>query len=186
MDGQRRSTGAVSMLGVVLTTVLLVSLLMLPPPFIHNFEQYRSDVWQDVERLSGPIGMSLPPEGEPRELLTNKTDSGEHVLSTSVSPTGVEDVLYKHGWHWNPLSTKKYRTVGGERQYSVGSWVYRSGLLAERQLHCYLFPREDGGADVYCHYEYNYITHPGKHSRGVEQIDGDPNGRLPVTELPSV
>lgn len=141
-------------------------------------ETFRGLLFRKLHPLDGKVGLQIPPVGQSRDLLRDKTDSGEHVLTTEESQRAVENALFKNGWAWNPISTKKYRVVDGEKQYTVGTWVYRANRLADTQLHCYLFRNDDGTIDVYCHQEPNLVTNPTAHVHGSNQVAGDPNGRL--------
>jgi len=161
--------------------LIIVSRLgRLGPRVVRRLETVRGLVWRALHPLGGPIGRRIPPRGEPRDLVRDKTGSEEYVLTVDASLHEIETALSKRRWNWNPISTKKFRRVGGDgrTQWSVASWVYRDGPLADRQLHCYMFYNDAGGIDVFCHDEPNLISQPREHTNPIKQTPGDPDGRL--------
>lgn len=148
------------------------------PRRARKLERVRTKVWQALHPLDGSIGNKIPPADEPRDLIRDKTDSDEYVCTVSASQKVLEEVLYKRGWRWNPVSTKKYRMVDGEKQFTRGTWVYRSELFADKQLHCYFFPAGDNEFDIYAHKEDNLVSNPREHTDASNMVDGDPNGLL--------
>lgn len=89
----------------------------------------------------------------------------EFVGTADASISEVEAALWELGFERMPLSALKETPDGRIEQ---GSWAYRAGPLAERQLHVMLF-EADGGLDLYAHDEFNAF-HPRyalKHYRGV-------------------
>ncbi|MBB6647729.1 hypothetical protein [Halobellus ruber] len=84
-------------------------------------------------------------------------------------PEEVERVLWKRGFHRNPVAAVKTRKGTPE----IGSWVRRADSRARRQLHVMLFRRSDGrrGVDVYAHEEFSCLN-PAvavRHYRGIDQ-----------------
>lgn len=79
----------------------------------------------------------------------------EYAGTLEMSPEAAESLLYEHGFRRNPLAAFKSLPDGREEQ---GSWVYREGLLAERQLHVMIFEREAGGTDCFAHWELSAIN----------------------------
>lgn len=147
------------------------------PRRARKLEPLRSRVWRALHPLSGPVGKRIPPTGEPRDLVREK-DSDEYVATVSCSQKKLEKALYKNGWRWNPISTKKWRAHSSGKQYSKNSWVYRSSLFAPRQLHVYIFENEDGSLDIYVHQEPNFVSQPRAHGKAEKLVAGDPNDRI--------
>ena len=77
----------------------------------------------------------------------------------------LEAELHDGGFTWDPLSTYHYTPAGSSTD---GSWAYRSGWLADRQLHVVLFAQRSDRTDVYAHDEFNWLRHPIKHAREVD------------------
>ena len=117
-----------------------------------------------------------------RKLTRQKAlpgNSDEYVTSVSVGLLTLAKALWSFGFRWNPISTKKFRQLkDGSKQYAVLSVALRESVVADAQLHVYIFPTVQGtGYDVYAHLEGN-VTDPADHSGGDEQIGGDPDGAL--------
>ena len=66
------------------------------------------------------------------------------------------------GFRREPVSALKLHRDGRK---SVGSWVKRSSVLAEKQLHVTLFARNATSIEVFAHWEYSWIRHPLRHYR---------------------
>lgn len=139
------------------------------------------DDW--VEKLKIAVAAPLNPITTKlgRPLTRNKTNrDSEQFFSTSASPDAVERALVKTGYARNLISTKKYRMVGEEgnrtQQWGVGSYRIVYGDNNEYQHHVYLFPREDGGTDVYGHKETNYEHDPSGHFSDEAWV-GDPDNK---------
>lgn len=73
----------------------------------------------------------------------------------------LERALTEEGFHRNPTAYLEYRERG-DREFERSSWVLRSSLHAERQLHVRLFENADGTVDVYGHWELS-VTEGGDH-----------------------
>lgn len=73
----------------------------------------------------------------------------------------VEATLRDGGFGWDPISLYHYTQAGSSTD---GSWVYRSSLLADRQLHVVLFSQAPDRTDVYAHTEFSWLRHPFKHA----------------------
>jgi len=155
-------------LAAVLLGVAIAS-RYLRPRLARRLETVRGLVWRAVDGVARRRG---------RPLIRDKTGDGEYVTTIETTQHHLETALHGAGWRWNPLSTKKYRRVNGERQWSIGTMVWRDGVLAARQLHCYYFYNSDGGIDVYCHDEPSAIARPRAHVGGADQVAGDPDNRL--------
>lgn len=89
----------------------------------------------------------------------------------------IEAVLRQLGFRRNPVAFLKSRAWSpfDADGISEGSWVWRSPLLAHRQLHVTLFDNEDDGSyDVLAHWELSWIRHPTKHyhSEGFDPVGG--------------
>lgn len=73
----------------------------------------------------------------------------------------LERALAATGFHRNPTAYLEYRDRAG-REFERSSWVLRSSLTADRQLHVRLFDGGDGTVDVYGHWERS-VTAGGDH-----------------------
>lgn len=106
--------------------------------------------------------------------------SSQYVFTVEVGEEKVEEILYRGGYHRNPIAAKKIRNLPhGGSDNSLNSWVQRESLLAEMQDHATVFPGHDKGTvDIYHHYETSWVSQPRKHYLNVKQIDGDPEGTL--------
>lgn len=78
---------------------------------------------------------------------------------------GLEGALSDGGFEWDPMSAYHYTPDGTGAD---GSWAYRSGWFADRQLHVVLFASEGGRTDVYAHDEFSWLRHPVKHAKEVD------------------
>ena len=63
-----------------------------------------------------------------------------------------------------PISSLKCHRDG---RLSAGSWVRRTSILADDQLHVTLFLRDKEAIDVCAHWERSWITHPVEHYRAI-------------------
>ena len=70
------------------------------------------------------------------------------------------EMLEEHGFEWDPLAWYHQPPVGSEPN---GSWAFRRGWLADRQLHVILIAHSARYIDVFAHEEYNWLRHPIKH-----------------------
>jgi len=101
----------------------------------------------------------------------------QYVGTLHMSEDDIEAILRQLGFRRNPVAFLKSRAwspfdVDG---ISEGSWVWRSSLFADRQLHVTLFDNEDDGSyDVLAHWELSWIRHPIKHyrSEGFDPVGG--------------
>jgi hypothetical protein len=178
--GLSTSGPAPAMIVVLSAAVALVARRAGPRP-IRALEAARGVAYRRLHPLDGPVGRMIPPRGDPRSL-TRQKDDDEYVLTARSSVMRLYRVLLREGATWNPKSTKKYRMIErrGEtrKQYSVGSFVFRDNLLAQRQLHIYLFPSPDGGVDVNAHEEDSTIADPEGHVDAGDMVKGDPDGKI--------
>jgi hypothetical protein len=87
----------------------------------------------------------------------------------SMTSDEAEKVLWRNGFHRNPLAAVKTRNGAPE----VGSWALREHPDARRQLHIMLFDsqRQKVGVDVYAHEEFSCLNPDVavRHYRGVDQ-----------------
>lgn len=94
--------------------------------------------------------------------LTQSTED-EYVGTVLERQETLEQRLPRMGFQRTPMSSLKIRFDGN---ISDGSWVYRSSLFADKQLHVVLHELQDSdGVDVYAHVEDNWIRHPLGHLR---------------------
>lgn len=164
-------------IGVALLTIGLILavayLRRVGPRQAIALEQLRNIVQPLAERrLKDKVRKLTRPKGLPDE-------SEEYVASVSAGLLRVAKVLWKAGFRWNPISTKKFRILeDGSKQYAVLSVALRESVVAESQLHVYIFPSVSGeGYDLYAHREANN-TDPEAHSGGKELVPGDTDGEL--------
>lgn len=159
-----------------LTVVLIVAVA-----YIREIGPRRAIVGETVRRVVQPLA-DRALGNRVRTLTREKaapSASDEYIVSVS-SDVGVLELaraLWKFGYRWNPISTKKYRVVDGRRQYAILSVALRDGVLADDQHHVYVFRGADGKLDIYGHREAN-VTHVNEHEGGDEQAAGDPDGVL--------
>ena len=88
-----------------------------------------------------------------------------YVATVPLPISDLEAELRNGGFAWDPLSTYHYTPEGNSTD---GSWAYRSGWFADRQLHVVLFAQGSERTDVYAHDEFNWLRHPIKHAREVD------------------
>lgn len=95
----------------------------------------------------------------------------EYVATVQQPLDEFTETLQAHGFEWDPLAWYHRPPIGSEPD---GSWTYRRGLLADRQLHVILVARSPECIDVFAHEEYNWLRHPSKHFRqvGIERKAG--------------
>ena len=114
----------------------------------------------------------------PRALADKTEHRNELVYVTDADVGSVVTALRKADFAPNPFSTLKYRTVDGDRQYSLLSWRYVESPTARRQLHVYAFRNSRGGLDLYAHEERSWSDSPTEHMSETNQVAGDPDGKL--------
>lgn len=144
---------------------LLVYLRDVGPQQARRLERIRRFAWPRLDHVVG----------SPRPLVRDKTDSDEVICTVEVDLDQVAAALWDAGYRWNPLSTKKYRVVDGQRQYAALSVAWRSSITAATQHHVYLFAT-DAGVAVWGHQEAN-VTDVDDHDGGDELVPGDDDGR---------
>jgi len=105
--------------------------------------------------------------GQPESSLRDS----EYVGTVRQPLDEFTETLREHGFEWDPLAWYHHPPVGSEPN---GSWAYRRGLLADRQLHVILIAHSTEYIDVFAHEEYSWLRHPFKHVRqvGIERNDG--------------
>jgi len=124
----------------------------------------RADWWNYGRRLLLPLlnrlarrhGLGYAGYDLPEEEFVGRVDA-----TVDEVEIGLDDV----GFERMPLAALKETADG---RVERGSWAFREGPLADRQLHVMLFVG-DGGTDIYAHDEYNAF-HPRyalRHYRGV-------------------
>lgn len=91
-------------------------------------------------------------------------------VATVDCPIGDLEAELRGEFTWDPVSLYHYRTDGTS---SDGSWMYRSGWFADRQLHVVLFARSAERTDVYAHDEYSWLRHPIRHAYEVDVRHGE-------------
>lgn len=130
------------------------------------------DDW--VEGLKRRLAVAGDPFFRPlgRPLIFECHDD-DYFATAQAESDKVEVALFLQ-FQRNLTSTRKYRTVDGDRDWADGSWVYDPDDT-EWQLHVYLFDNGDGTTDLYAHKEtsaekdpYGHVTDPQTH--------GDPDG----------
>ena len=131
-------------------------------------EALEPDVPYRVRQLFGPVitrlGRTL---GQPQYRLRDT-----EYVGTIQRPLGeFTETLQEHGFEWDPLAWYHQPPVGSEPN---GSWTYRRGTLADRQLHVILIAHSPEYIDVFAHEEYSWRRHPIKHLRqvGIERNAG--------------
>ena len=131
-----------------------------------NVRGPRASWWNGLRRLTLPLLDRLARE-HTIGYAAYDIPEREFVGTVDVSIGELEVELWALGFERMPLSAWKTTADGRQER---GSWAYRDGPLAKRQLHVMLFDGVDGGVDVYAHDEYNAF-HPRyalKHYRGTD------------------
>lgn len=162
--------------------VIVRGLRRIEPREARAIEVIRGRLFRLLHPLDGPLGKTIPPAGEARELVREKGQE-DYVCTVRDTLHELQTALDQAGWTYNPVSTEKYRTIeteGGEviEQYDVATWALRDGATAETQLHAYVFRNENGTLDVYAHSEDNFVSDPAGHTDAGDMRHGDPDGRL--------
>jgi hypothetical protein len=129
----------------------------------------RATWWNTLRRLLLPL---LDSAARRRGLGYASYEISDREFGGTVDASigEVEATLWELGFERMPLAALKTTPDGRVEQ---GSWAYRQGPLADRQLHVMLF-EADSGVDLYVHNEYNAF-HPRfalKHYRGVDLKPG--------------
>ena len=146
-----------------LVAILSTTLKMAIPKRLLGYEGWH---WNPIRRfLLPPLDRLKRDNG--LGYSAYKLDEAEYAGKTSLSPREVGIIIAESGGTRMPLSALK-RDPDGDR-IEKASWAVRESVDAEYQLHIMLFEREDGGTDVYAHYEKNAYN-PNvayEHYRGV-------------------
>jgi hypothetical protein len=122
-------------------------------------------------RLAQKADKFIRPLGRP---IVFEAQSEDYFGTVEASTDKVEAALMPR-YQRNFASTKKYRMIGGKKQWAVGSFVY-DPEDTEWQHHVYLFEIEDGtGCQLYGHKETSAEYDPYGHLTD-EQYHGDPDG----------
>jgi len=126
----------------------------------------RASWWNGLRRLILPLLDRLARE-HTIGYAAYDIPEREFVGRVDASIGELEAELWALGFERMPLSAWKTTEDGRQER---GSWAYRDGPLAERQLHVMLFDGVDGGVDVYAHDEYNAMNPRValKHYRGTD------------------
>jgi hypothetical protein len=128
-------------------------------------------MWNRLRRKILPV---LHPK--PRPLIRDKTDAeSEFVVETEKSVAEIRRALGSAGFTSNPVSTLKYLTLD-ERVYESLSMAFYSERYT-MQTHVYVFDIGNSRL-VYAHREPS-IFRPKAHQNGENQVDGDPENRIP-------
>jgi hypothetical protein len=125
-----------------------------------DFADRPSQIRQLRRRVGPAINRFVEAAGEP----TTQVYPEGYVGTAQVGIDPLEDALSAAGFSWDPLSMYHYTPAGSSTD---GSWAFRDGYLADRQLHVILFELADDRTDVYAHEEYNWLRHPRKHLQEV-------------------
>jgi len=131
-------------------------------------ETLQPDVPYRVRQRLGPwITRLARALGQPEYRLRDT----EYVGTVKQPLDEFTAALKEHGFEWDPLAWYHVPPVGSEPN---GSWAYRRGLLADRQIHVILIAHSAKYIDVFAHEEYNWLRHPIKHLRqvGIEREVG--------------
>lgn len=88
----------------------------------------------------------------------------EYVGTIDRTLTRFADELREMEFRKEPIAALKSHQDG---RLSAGSWVYRSSLFANEQLHVTLFRTDGGSVDTFAHREFSWLTHPYRHYRSV-------------------
>jgi len=129
------------------------------------------DWWEDARRATLPVLDSYAERYG--EYTAYPLDPDEYAGTAPMPPEEFEQRLAAEGFKRNPIAALKTNPAGKQE---VGSWAYRDGPLARRQLHVMLFEREtDDGlqTDVYAHEEYSSL-HPLVAYEHYTAVDYDP------------
>lgn len=129
-------------------------------------EDDRRVLFEAVNVAASKLGRPTIKEKGPRDYIT----------TTDTSPDEIEEALHPK-YQRNLLSTRKYRSTSGGRQWAAGSWVYDPEDTSY-QHHVFIFPARSGGTDIYGHREKS-VRDPDGHLND-EQTPGDPNGLVAV------
>lgn len=130
------------------------------------------DDW--VEELKRRLTVFADPIFRPlgRALIFECHDE-DYFTTANADSDKVESALYPR-YQRNLTSTRKFRLIGGERDWADGSYVYDPDDT-EWQHHVYLFYNEGGTTDLYGHKETSAEKDPYGHVTD-SQIHGDPDG----------
>lgn len=99
--------------------------------------------------------------------------TADYVTTVDANHRDVRAALLDGPYQWNVLSTYKYRTVDGRRQWEVGTFVHDPADTGW-QHHVYTFRAPNGQTDVYAHREAS-VRSPKAHENG-DRVTGDPHG----------
>jgi len=155
------------LVGILAALALLASFVR--PSWATRLEEARGRVWRALDPIvRRPI----------RPLVRDKTKHREYVLTVECSLGELQQALFDYGFSYNPISTKKFRrNLKGDREWTVGTWVYRDTLFSAEQHHPYIFAVPSHGLDVHMHREANLVRHPVEHVYG-NRDRGDPDDVL--------
>jgi hypothetical protein len=127
-------------------------------------ESVRKIVWQAAQRHLGSTHTFVREKG-----------TADYICTTEASAQQVVGALYTNGYQRNILSTVKYRTRGGEKEYVHSAWVY-DPADTYTQHDVFLWER-DNKVDIYGHREPS-VRHPDAHLDLSTGTHGDPDRRL--------
>ena len=89
-----------------------------------------------LRRLRQRVGPRLDRLAETLGRPTTHAYPPGYVATVRLTIGAVESELRGDGFTWDPSSTYHYTPAGSSTD---GSWAYRSGWFADRQLHVVLF-----------------------------------------------
>ena len=122
----------------------------------------RPDVPYRIRQAVGPwVDRAARALGQPEYRIRH----AEYAGTVHCPMDEFVSTLRAGGFSWGPISWYHQPPVG---RAPDGSWTYRDGPLADRQLHVVLYAREAERIDAYAHDEYNWMRHPVKHLKQVD------------------
>jgi len=136
------------------------------------------DWWEDARQATLPVLDSYAERYG--EYTTYPLAPEEYAGTAPMPPEEFEQRLAAERFKRNPIAALKTNPAS---EQEVGSWAYRDGPLARRQLHVMLFEREtDNGlqTDVYAHEEYSSL-HPLVAYEHYTAVDYDPEAGVERT-----
>jgi len=144
---------------LVATAALLVFLWAARGPRERALLGPAADGWELLRGAVLPALDRLLRRRAPGKLYAAYTLSlTELVGMIDASPEEVEQMLWEAGFRRMPLAAYKTLPIPYAGRGEVGSWAYRDGLLASRQVHVMLFAAGEGRTLVAAHEEANALN----------------------------
>lgn len=110
--------------------------------------------------------------------LVRKVGSRDYAYTVNATGDKTEEIIMRK-YQRNLASTRKFRMVGGSRDWADGSFVYDPDDT-DWQHHVYIFENDNGITDVYAHKEksaehdpYGHVTEaaePGDYKDMVKEL----------------